>query len=175
MALTYRSVKGSALTIAELDGNFRHFTGSHSISGSLIVSGSSIVTGSLKVSGSGTLIGTLVVTGSMTISGSSITDYGNQTYNIDANQKHKVVSGSNTYLMVSGSGKVGIGTATPDAGLHIVPERTATNNTASLHISGAFYNIRIENLPTARPVITGSLWLSGSAGAGSKYLAVFTG
>lgn len=39
MALTYRSVKGSALTITELDNNFRHFTGSHSITGSLTVTG----------------------------------------------------------------------------------------------------------------------------------------
>tara|TARA_R110002012_G_scaffold318318_1_gene536447 strand:+ start:735 stop:1103 length:369 start_codon:yes stop_codon:yes gene_type:complete len=39
MALTYRSNKGSALTITELDNNFRHFTGSHSITGSLTVTG----------------------------------------------------------------------------------------------------------------------------------------
>jgi len=38
MALIYRSEKGSALTIAELDGNFQYFTGSHSITGSLVVS-----------------------------------------------------------------------------------------------------------------------------------------
>ena len=31
MALTYRSVKGSALTNDELDNNFRHFTGSQVI------------------------------------------------------------------------------------------------------------------------------------------------
>lgn len=42
MALTYRSEKGSALTNTELDNNFRHFTGSHSITGSLTVSGSVI-------------------------------------------------------------------------------------------------------------------------------------
>jgi hypothetical protein len=42
MALTYRSEKGSALTNTELDDNFRHFTGSHSITGSLTVSGSVI-------------------------------------------------------------------------------------------------------------------------------------
>jgi len=36
MALTYRSVKGSALTIKELDDNFRHFTGSQAITGSII-------------------------------------------------------------------------------------------------------------------------------------------
>ena len=43
MALTFRTGsggKGSALTIEELDNNFRHFTGSHDISGSLTISGS---------------------------------------------------------------------------------------------------------------------------------------
>jgi hypothetical protein len=38
MALTLREVKGSALTINEMDNNFRYFTGSHAITGSLIVS-----------------------------------------------------------------------------------------------------------------------------------------
>ena len=61
MALTFRSTKGSALTIAEMDSNFAYFTGSHSVSGSLTVSGSVIltipsteptITGSLWLSGS---------------------------------------------------------------------------------------------------------------------------
>ena len=51
MALTYRSVKGSALTIAELDNNFRHFTGSHPIDGDLTVSGSLVVSGSTSIDG----------------------------------------------------------------------------------------------------------------------------
>ena len=42
MALTYRNVKGSALTIDELDDNFSYFTGSHAITGSITVSGSII-------------------------------------------------------------------------------------------------------------------------------------
>jgi hypothetical protein len=42
MALTYRQIKGSALTIQELDANFAYFTGSHAITGSLIVSGSTL-------------------------------------------------------------------------------------------------------------------------------------
>ncbi len=42
MALTYRSEKGSPLTSTELDNNFRHFTGSHSVTGSFEVSGSII-------------------------------------------------------------------------------------------------------------------------------------
>ena len=52
MALTYRSVKGSALTNTELDNNFRHFTGSHEVSGELTVSGSISVSDSLSVTGS---------------------------------------------------------------------------------------------------------------------------
>ena len=35
MALTFRNVKGNALTINELDNNFHHFTGSHEVSGSI--------------------------------------------------------------------------------------------------------------------------------------------
>ena len=37
MALTYRSIKGSPLTIEEIDNTFAYFTGSHSITGSLTI------------------------------------------------------------------------------------------------------------------------------------------
>ena len=50
MALTYRTGsdgKDSALTINELDNNFRHFTGSHAITGSLTVSTNLTVEGSV--------------------------------------------------------------------------------------------------------------------------------
>jgi len=52
MALTYRSGKGSALTHDELDNNFRHFTGSHDITGSVTISGSADGTHRLTVLGS---------------------------------------------------------------------------------------------------------------------------
>jgi len=39
MPLIYRNVKGSALTISEIDGNFAYFTGSHAVTGSLTISG----------------------------------------------------------------------------------------------------------------------------------------
>ena len=44
--LTLRAVKGSPLTNAEMDGNFEYFTGSHAITGSLIVTGG--ITGSVQ-------------------------------------------------------------------------------------------------------------------------------
>lgn len=87
--LTLRSVKGSPLTNAELDGNFEYFTGSHAITGSLVVSssitsngytvvtsnqtGSLIVnTGSLASTGSNTFNGTQTISGSILISGSIV-------------------------------------------------------------------------------------------------------
>lgn len=50
MALTYRTGsdgKGSALTIDELDNNFRYFTGSHAITGSLEITNNLTVEGSV--------------------------------------------------------------------------------------------------------------------------------
>ena len=46
MALTYRSAKGSALTINELDNNFRYFTGSHAVTGSFVAQSQRPITSS---------------------------------------------------------------------------------------------------------------------------------
>ena len=69
MALTYRSVKGSALTITELDDNFRHFTSSHSITASaqpVIISGSNVNNIVLETTGSVGITGSLTVDGTLT-------------------------------------------------------------------------------------------------------------
>ena len=77
MGLTYRSDLNRPLTNTEIDNNFRYFTGSHDItgslttSGSLITIGSNITTGSLIVSNSLTIIGSNTITGSFIASGSS--------------------------------------------------------------------------------------------------------
>ena len=77
MALTYRSVKWSALTITELDNKFRYFTGSHSITGSLIISNSLTNTGALANNGNASITGALSISGSLTtinhISGALLT------------------------------------------------------------------------------------------------------
>ena len=73
MALTYRTGsdgKGSALTIEELDNNFRYFTGSHSVTGSLEASGSIVLTGSLDVTQTGSFGGGLISSGRIKATGS---------------------------------------------------------------------------------------------------------
>jgi hypothetical protein len=78
--LTLRSVKGSPLTNAELDGNFEYFTGSHAVTGSLIVTEDLIVSGSIigNISGSVNIAGIMTatpsgveITGSLVVSGSN--------------------------------------------------------------------------------------------------------
>ena len=81
MALTYRSIKGSALTNLELDNNFRHFTGSHSIIGSITVTGdisaaTGSITGNLIVSGGLTTTNDIDVSGSVKTT-ANITTAGN--------------------------------------------------------------------------------------------------
>ena len=77
MALTYRTGsdgKDSALTIEELDNNFRHFTGSHGVTGSFGVKGNVTITGSIYQTGdvlfSDLPTTELLVTGSLWLSGS---------------------------------------------------------------------------------------------------------
>ena len=67
MALTYRSVKGSALTIAELDGNFEHFTGSHAVNGDLTITGSLVVSGSSIVLDADNSYNSVHITGGLDI------------------------------------------------------------------------------------------------------------
>jgi hypothetical protein len=84
MALTYRNVKGSALTIDELDANFSYFTGSHPITGSLTidydnVGGTALIITSSDGYQTSVIITALPttepnVTGSLWISGSGIGD-----------------------------------------------------------------------------------------------------
>ena len=84
MALTYRNVKGSALTIDELDANFSYFTGSHPITGSLTidydnVGGTALIITSSDGYQTSVIITALptsepLVTGSLWISGSGVGD-----------------------------------------------------------------------------------------------------
>tara|TARA_R110002020_G_C16250103_1_gene769740 strand:- start:81 stop:1799 length:1719 start_codon:yes stop_codon:yes gene_type:complete len=152
MGLTYRDIKGSELTFDELDNNFRHFTGSHSITGSLIVSGSSptsITLGDGSVfqvsnpSGSMLFSGTASYSGSFTTSGStSMTGSFNLTGSADFGGP-VTVSGS---ITISGSGGV------------ITSNQTSSFITGS---TGAFAGTG-SNVFSGSQTITGSLTLTGS-------------
>ena len=104
MALVFRDVKGAPLTHAEVDGNFRHLTGSQTISGSVDVQGnisaSGNITGSnllLTGTDSSLAVGNISSSGGVTgshlyISGHSVID-GNLTLGGSLTADGNVVSG----------------------------------------------------------------------------------
>ena len=164
MALTYRNVKGSALTIDELDANFAHFIGSQSITGSLIVSGSTTIDGPLYVTGSSVIIdvdnGAYVqfqVSGTVDFSRDIIVRDDLTVYD-DAN-----IKGTNTNM--------GYGEDAPGFGYTLSVTQSNNESGSAKFIGG----ITMETLPTAEPTVTGSLWISGSSlnHPSSSYLMVF--
>ena len=60
-------------------------------------------------------------------------------------------------------------------GILIPHNITASANISASGFISAFGSSSLIGLPTTEPAITGALWLSGSVGNVSKYLAVFTG
>lgn len=68
MSITYRQTKGTALTYAELDGNFQSITGSiNDVSKSYATTGSNAFTGSQIFNGNVTINGSLTATSSLAI------------------------------------------------------------------------------------------------------------
>jgi hypothetical protein len=183
MALTYRSVKGSALTITELDDNFRHFTSSHSITASaepVIISGSNInnivleTTGSVGISGSLIVNGNLLITGSIIPSGSGNFSLGNAN-----NYFEELYLSYDSIIFISGSTSSSFG-IDPSGSLSGSFDGVLTGSVSGSltgSVSGSFSGsidgteFYLYNLPTSEPTETGRLWLSGSA-ANSKYLMV---
>ena len=155
MALTFRTGSdgiGRALTINELDDNFRYFTGSHSITGSLTINGSIIITGSIIPEGVGV-------------------------HNIGSvdNPFNEVFVSSDSIIFVSGSTTSSFGVDSSGSmtgsfdGVFTGSMTGSFDGVFTGSIDGReFY---IDNLPTTEPAQSGRLWLSGSF-SNSKYLMV---
>jgi len=198
MALTYRNVKGSALTIDELDDNFSYFTGSHAVTGSLVISGSSTITGSLTISGSSTLtnIGPFENDGIAYLNGEvngATTNHNivfpQAGFTIDAkfgsvNFQHIGYREDTGFLELRGRANIsssfnqGIrfgtngGALTPFEYLDGTTQRF-TFRSGQGSVTELSYII--EDLPTSEPSVTGSLWISGSSPnhPNSGYLMIF--
>ena len=77
-----------------------------------------------------------------------------------------------SYITLSSS----LGQASPQGGITLALPVTASGNiSSSIYSTASFGSMILKTLPQTKPTITGSLWLSGSAGSNSKYLVVFTG
>jgi hypothetical protein len=106
--LTLRQVKGSPLTIAELDGNFEYFTGSHAITGSLIVTGG--ITGSVSLASTASYLNplqqTVQLTGSLNVVNGFVSNQPTNSISLT------IPSGYNALLIgpIFNSGSITVGT-----------------------------------------------------------------
>jgi hypothetical protein len=86
--LTLRQTKGSALTISELDGNFEHFTGSFTNTGTITAQGFiGSFTGSITSAGTASYLEPLdqeviVNTGSLTLNGGAFSNPNTQSLSL---------------------------------------------------------------------------------------------
>ena len=156
MALTYRSVKGSALTIAELDGNFEHFTGSHAVNGDLTITGSLVVSGSSIVFDADNSYNAVHITGGLDISRDLAVKDDLTVYD-DTNLRKDV--------------NIGYRDDSPGFGYSLAVTQSTNTSGSAKFIGG----ITMETLPTTEPTVTGSLWISGSSAVhpNSGYLMIF--
>ena len=154
MALTYRTGsdgKGSALTINELDNNFRYFTGSHPINGDLIITGSITVSGSANSVFDIDLFD-LQITGGLDVS-RDVAVRDDLTVYDDTNLRKDV--------------NIGFRDDNPGFGYSLAVTQSINTSGSAKFIGG----VTMESLPTSEPTVSGALWLSGSFG-NSKYLMV---
>jgi len=180
-------------------------SGSLGVSGSLTISGSGTLTnvGPFNQTGTSTLTGLATITTAsitnlkVTNASSSLIPDADNTYDLGSNTKqwkHLFVDSASIGLVSSSlipdaDDTYDLGSSTKEwkdlyidgtANIDIVSSSNVHIGaiSASLVVSssaGIDTSIIFENLPTTKPTVTGSLWLSGSAGNSSKYLVVFTG
>ena len=195
MALTYRSEKGSALTITELDDNFRALTGSQTITGTLNVTDGARITGSVTISGSNTLQNfgflhqrgnSLFQTGSFTVSSSLIqfstfppSPSSSIHFTGSAAFKNDVTVGDDLIVKDESTleHEVRIGYDSLQTNYNFAYQlnvSASSNSDKSARFDGGIEvtgSSILKGLPISEPSVSGQLWLSGSF-SNSKYLMV---
>ena len=153
MALTYRTGsdgKGSALTIEELDNNFRHFTGSHPIEGDLTITGSITVSGS-KNSVFDIDLFDLVITGGLDVT-RDVTVGDDLTVEDETTLKKETTIGYQDFSNYDFSYQLNV-TASSNS------DKSARFD-GGIEVTGSSL---LVGLPTSDPGVAGGLWVDASA------------
>ena len=195
--ITSRLSTGSALTYTQMDTNFGNLTASIdsvisvSKTASYIDSSNVYYTGtsqsfwSASISSSTvgtatvstlnvtnlTAAGTVTLNGGLTIGAGTIT--GNVTGSVFGTASWATQASTASYVVTAQTASY---VATAQTASSVSPLIQTVIISGSLFITGS--PVRLVGLPTTEPLITGSLWLSGSgagSATGSKYLMVFNG
>ena len=195
--ITSRLSTGSALTYTQMDTNFGNLTASidsvisvsrtasYVDSSNVYYTGTSQSFWSASISSSTigtatvstlnvtnlTAAGTVILNGGLTIGAGTIA--GNLTGSVFGTASWATQASTASYVVTAQTASY---VATAQTASSVSPLIQTVIISGSLFITGS--PVRLVGLPTTEPLITGSLWLSGSgagAASGSKYLMVFNG
>jgi len=194
------SVISVSRTASYVDSSNVYYTGTSQSFWSASISSSTIGTATVNTINvtNLTAAGTVTLNGGLTIGAGTITGnvtgsvFGTASWATQASTASYVVTAQTASYVVTAQTASYVATA--QTASYVVTAQTAsyvaTAQTASsvstlvqtVIISGSLFitgsPVRLVGLPTTEPLITGSLWLSGSgagAASGSKYLMVFNG
>lgn len=195
--ITSRLSTGSALTYTQMDTNFGNLTASidsvisvsrtasYVDSSNVYYTGTSQSFWSASISSSNigtatvstlnvtnlTAAGTVTLNGGLTIGAGTIT--GNVTGSLFGTASWATNASTASYVVTANTASY-VATAQTASSVSSLVQTVIISG--SLFVTGS--PIRLVGLPTTEPLITGSLWLSGSgagSASGSKYLMVFKG
>jgi len=196
-SITSRLSTGSALTYTQMDTNFGNLTASidsvisvsrtasYVDSSNVYYTGTSQSFWSASISSSTigtatvntinvtnlTAAGTVTLNGGLTIGAGTIT--GNVTGSVFGTASWATQASTASYVVTAQTASY-VATAQTASSVSTLVQTVIISG--SLFITGS--PVRLVGLPTTEPLITGSLWLSGSgagSSTGSKYLMVFNG
>ena len=206
--ITSRLSTGSALTYTQMDTNFGNLTASIdsvisvSKTASYIDSSNVYYTGTSQsfwsASISSSTVGTATVStlnvtnltaaGTVTLNGGLTIGAGTITGNLTGTSSFATQASTASYVVTANTASYvlnAVSSSFASTASYVATAQTASSVSPLIQtviISGSLFitgsPVRLVGLPTTEPLITGSLWLSGSgagSATGSKYLMVFNG
>lgn len=167
------SVISVSRTASYVDSNNAYYAGTSQSFWSASISSSTIGTATVSTLNvtNLTAAGTVLLNGGLTIGAGTIT--GNVTGSVFGTASWATQASTASYVVTANTASY---VATAQTASSVSPLIQTVIISGSLFITGS--PVRLVGLPTTEPLITGSLWLSGSgagSATGSKYLMVFNG
>ena len=180
------SVISVSRTASYVDSNNAYYAGTSQSFWSASISSSTIGTATVNTINvtNLTAAGTVTLNGGLTIGAGTIT--GNVTGSVFGTASWATQASTASYVVTAQTASYvlnAVSSSFASTASYVVTAQTASSVSTLVQtviISGSLFitgsPVRLVGLPTTEPLITGSLWLSGSgagAASGSKYLMVF--
>ena len=188
LTASINSVISVSRTASYVDSNNAYYAGTSQSFWSASISSSTIGTATVNTINvtNLTAAGTVLLNGGLTIGAGTIT--GNVTGSVFGTASWATQASTASYVVTANTASYvlnAVSSSFASTASYVATAQTASSVSTLVQtviISGSLFitgsPVRLVGLPTIEPLITGSLWLSGSgtgSATGSKYLMVFNG